>query len=421
MTPTARECVLLLSLVGTMVVSLESVGAVKLPDCVPATVVTVDSEFPDGSSEHGAAIVVKVTDSGPVVVTARHVVVTPDGDAASSISLGWKGDGPHRMSASIENEHKGEDWAVLSGHEEFPFSWRDLCLMAPWDGVEIDDKVHFVGHPRSPISKPWSRGVGEVAKIVGDEVLFQGRGEKITKGYSGGALFDARWRLVGLIRRGPQEGSVGIAFSLGLLEKALAPMEFDLTAHPARLFVFRLGLGHALGFDRWVDPDIVDGELAFSLVLRYYTRNLWLLGGASLFYGKRTRTPVVNGYPGSGHTTDSPVAQVETRVLGLLSLRWQPGAWASWLEPRIGWLRQSDSLDGLQNRLALELRIGSSYRLLWLGDFSVRLFGTLGLTATLPALNATDYHFSLAGNPGPQQRDLNHPFFSGVAGLEILR
>ena len=163
-----------------------------------------------GETTNGAGIIFGTRGDRLYIATANHVVRWGK-DKAEDITVELRGIPGEPLEAKLLNPHFGRDrldLAILSVRgvksEAIPLDLIPFDRLGDAARVERGDAVYSVGYPQG---KAWRVNVNpdRIASTVGDFLRYESN--VIAPGYSGGGLFNARGKLVGMIRADePPEG-----------------------------------------------------------------------------------------------------------------------------------------------------------------------------------------------------------------------
>lgn len=224
-------------------------GPLATPDTVSSALranVMIETTLADGRRSVGAGVIVRLDDGIAYVATGRHVVdlgfrgrTSPAPSGSNDVTV--VGVDGTRAVANVEwLAPHGIDLAIVSA----PLTSGALRA-ARWDRAAVPrdgDAVFAVGNPHGSGWKHTSGSLTQVRNQERDGHPFQILQAKLAlaPGYSGGGLYDAEGRLIGInslggVAVGDPRIAGGIGFSVSmptLLE--LAPQRFALSARPDR-------------------------------------------------------------------------------------------------------------------------------------------------------------------------------------------
>ncbi len=405
------------------------------PPCVDAGLVMVRATYDDGHVERGAGNVIKIDDAHTYVVTARHVVAKRG--TASRIEVGFRAESPVTHAAGILTQSDSDDWAVLDVGMPATLRASRLCALREADELKQGDRIHYVGHPTDPLVS-WAVGDGEVTGFGVNRILFAATVGAIDvgEGFSGGALYDEKWRLVGMIvntqrnseelehatalpARGNERN--GIALSARGIINAVAtgenPLATDLyLEEPPRATLVALGAAGSYGRDpyisnRWLP--MTAAVLTEIVGWRVGAGRLLVMAGAEGSLEILARTTTLTDFPGAAPMTGSTLREYIYGVGVTTRVQLQCRYAAAFIDAGVAYDHLSES-DRSDDTAQLVLGAGVSIGIP-LGvplSFFARARWSVPSTFDVP-----DYRFTLSGQPGLIERPIDNPSLV-VFGLE---
>jgi len=167
---------------------------------VKPLLVMLTAKFDDGDPQQGAGIIFAHRNNRLYVATALHVVRKGPNVAKEILAqVRWM-TGEAFVAGPVMHADPSLDLAVLIVDS----TKLNVPNKLPFEGIarkaqtlKRRDDVFPMGFPAN---KPWYSppGSDKVDEIDGDTIRFQA--QNYSGGYSGGGLFDAQWRLVGMLR-----------------------------------------------------------------------------------------------------------------------------------------------------------------------------------------------------------------------------
>lgn len=144
------------------------------------------------------------------VVTNRHCT-----DKASSVTIRTRDGKEHR--ATVSGQSDKADIALLS----VPSAALTPATLGTLAGLKVGSPVTAVGHPQR---RNWTSSAGAVigmAQVANSAEAYLLHSAQTDAGNSGGALFDAEGRLIGIQTGAHKSGSLAVPINLVMSELAL--------------------------------------------------------------------------------------------------------------------------------------------------------------------------------------------------------
>ena len=155
----------------------------------------------------GAGIIIGEGADRLYIVTANHVVRAVDDSVAPQIYVSFRFLPGDRIRARVlEDYDRVLDYAVIMidrvGERAIPMEEIDFAVL-PTEVARREDPVLHVGHPYNFRWRvPPELDPDYLTAVRTDELLFES--DRVRAGYSGGGLFNANWRLLGMITGGAE-------------------------------------------------------------------------------------------------------------------------------------------------------------------------------------------------------------------------
>jgi hypothetical protein len=155
----------------------------------------------DGDTVFGGGIIFSKADDRLYIATANHVVRRGAAEATNLRVRLYSLPGEEFEATILRDQDSQMDLAVLrviDRQREIPNTVMDFNILGDAPSLKRGDAVFPIGHPEG---RRWSVPVNadRVDQNLTSEVSFQST--YVRKGNSGGALFDDKWRLVGMVVR----------------------------------------------------------------------------------------------------------------------------------------------------------------------------------------------------------------------------
>jgi alpha-tubulin suppressor-like RCC1 family protein len=229
---------ILLVLCGLALLHATGAGAriseaqLRREEAMKRLVAMVDVSKPGGASEMAAAIVVGRSGDDLLLATALHVVADESG-VASDVVVRFYDRPDSRMSATVlpvRPPAKQLDLAVLRVPDaalHIDASTLPFESLPPANDIRRGDDVFHVGRPAG---KDWRINLAPERAAHVDETSVGLESQLITEGHSGGALLDARLRLIGMLTEVAQNRAEALAMPrlLEALEQWGVPVSLRL-------------------------------------------------------------------------------------------------------------------------------------------------------------------------------------------------
>lgn len=191
------------------------------------------------TSAYGAGIVVGQSKERTLIVTANHVVRTPEGHVADKVAVEfWERRGElFRATANAFYTNRELDLAVLVINHSAagPVPMLPVELM---HAISPSPPSALVGSPVQLLGftgrRPWNAGPPSDTVTDGSALSFTVRSGSVAPGSSGGAVFDSFRRIVGLVTKIPPGGGRAHAVPIGIVLDQLSRWNLDVSLKPAR-------------------------------------------------------------------------------------------------------------------------------------------------------------------------------------------
>ena len=228
-------------------------------------IVFIIGSFIDNSTTAGTGIIVGNDSDSLYILTANHVVRSRN-RALSRLEVEFNFVRGKIAARVLENHDTSLDLAVLAvglneiGNADIPLNYQ---LLGNTSGLKVGDALYSVYDPNE---SKWISNVSPYLfrELDGNIITFEQSG--LTEGFSGGGLFDASYRLVGIIT---QSSTVAIAQATSIegalrrLETWRVPVNLKKARKPLSRWLWISGGVVAIGTTTvllWPDKDPPNGN-----------------------------------------------------------------------------------------------------------------------------------------------------------------